>query len=60
MANLVVFPKCYIRELVEGRMSLEDWIHRASGMDELHESAAFLRRKMAECGLAEPKDRAPQ
>ena len=60
MANLAVFRRCYIKEPVEGRMSLEEWLHGTSGMDELHESAAFLRRKMTEYGLAKPKDRAPQ
>ena len=67
MAKLAVFPKCYLKDLMEGRMSLEDWIQKASVLDvdglELyvgflrsHDSDYLgqIRKRIEETGLEMP------
>lgn len=67
MAKLAVFPKCYLKDLMEGRMSLEDWIQKASVLDvdglELyvgflrsHDSDYLgqIRKRIEEAGLETP------
>ncbi len=67
MAKLSAFPKCYMKDIVEGRMSLEEWIEMGSalpvdGMElylhflRSYDSAylADIRRRIAGKGLEIP------